>query len=198
LTFNKTGFWQTVSAHIMNCNYFLPFFLFFDSFLLQSLIFRNLIFHKKKKYKLYFQFEAKTKMKERINGKNILTAFTVCPKTLYENHRIWKKVATFQIWKRKIFVSKKKFCNQNLKKKIKILFSGSGLHYWITKNTQQSRIWISVGHIFSPVFVFVKTKKFPFQMSKYKKKKRKNSHAYISEKKKKKWKIKKLLLLLLL
>jgi len=115
----------------MNCNYFLPFFLFF----LQSLIFRNLIFHKnKKKYKLYFQFEAKKKkMKERINGKNVFTVFTVCPKTLYENHRIWKKVAIFQIWKRKIFVSKKKFCNQNLKKKIKILFSGSGLHYLITK-----------------------------------------------------------------
>jgi len=69
----------------MNCNYFFAIF----SFLLQSLIFRNLIFHKnKKKYKLYFQFEAKKKMKERINGKNVFTVFTVCPKTLYENHRI--------------------------------------------------------------------------------------------------------------
>jgi len=123
-------------------------------------------------------------MKERINGKNILTAFTVCPKTLYENHRIWKKVATFQIWKRKIFVSKKKFCNQNLKKKIKILFSGSGLHYWITKKHNNPEFGFQLA-IFLPVFVFVKTKKFPFQMSKYKKRKKTAMRIYQKRRKNK-------------
>jgi len=94
-----------------------------------------------------------------------------------------KKWPLFKFGKEKSLCQKKKFCNQNLKKKIKILFSGSGLHYWITKKHNNPEFGFQLA-IFLPVFVFVKTKKFPFQMSKYKKRKKKQPCVYIRKEEK--------------
>ena len=95
-----------------------------------------------------------------------------------------KKWPFFKFGKEKSLCQKKKFCNQNLKKKSKSCSPGLVCITELQKNTTIQNLDFS-WPFFLPVFVFVKTKKFPFQMSKYKKKK-KNSHAYISEKKKNK------------
>jgi len=117
------------------------------------------------------------------NGKN---EFTVCTKNLIRKPSHMKEVATFQIWKEKSLCPKKKFCNQNqYLKKIKILFSGSGLHYWITRKHNNPEFQLPT--FFHQFSYFVKNQiKISFPNVKILKKKwKKHSHAYISKKKKK-------------
>jgi hypothetical protein len=106
------------------------------------------------------------------------------PQNLIRKPSHLKKSGHFSNLEKKNLCVKKKFCNQNLKKKSKSCSPGLVCITELQKNTTIQNLDFS-WPFFLPVFVFVKTKKFPFQMSKYKKKK-KNSHAYISEKKKNK------------
>jgi len=93
----------------MNCNYFLPFFLFF----LQSLIFRNLIFHKnKKKYKLYFQFEAK-KNERKNKWQKCLYCIHSVPQNLIRKPSHLKKSGHFSnLEKKNLCVKKKSFATK--------------------------------------------------------------------------------------
>merc|ERR1712228_1139914 len=95
-----------------------------------------------------------------------------------------KKWPLFKFGKEKVLQPKFKKKNQNLV--LRVWFAL--LKY---KKTQQSRIWISVGHFFYQFSCLSKPKNFLSKCQNIKKEK-KNSHAYISEKKKKQ--IKKLLL----
>jgi len=128
------------------------------------------------------------------NGKN---EFTVCTKNLIRKPSHMKEVATFQIWKEKSLCPKKKFCNQNqYLKKIKILFSGSGLHYWITRKHNNPEFQLPT--FFHQFSYFVKNQKnFLSKCQNIKKKNEKNTAMRIYQKRRKK-KSKKLLLLLLL
>jgi len=108
------------------------------------------------------------------------------PKILYENHRIWKKWPLFKFGKKNLCVQKKKFCNQNqYLKKIKILFSGSGLHYWITRKHNNPEFQLPT--FFHQFSYFVKNQKnFLSKCQNIKKKWKKHSQPCVYIKKEEK------------